>query len=156
MTKIKIDNSLQKQCRVNPGDFVTKMKQINSQSDSFSMSSFAGLTYLTIRSSVYIISTWDPCIFNLHNLFQTWSSYIWWKPHQRALHVNEQTTKTHHFLLLQPCIRPALAQVSLLCKGPPKLCIECHLVPLWAFPPKSPGMWKAIKGRLCWKMWFTQ
>ena len=31
-------------------------------------------------------------------------------------------------------------QVSiLLWKEPPKLCIECHLVPLWAFPPKSPG-----------------
>ena len=38
-----------------PGDFVTKVKQINSQSDLISMSNFAGPSYLTIRSSVYII-----------------------------------------------------------------------------------------------------
>ena len=37
-----------------PGDSVTKVKQINSQSDLISMSSFADLSYLTIRSSVYI------------------------------------------------------------------------------------------------------
>ena len=37
-----------------PGDFVTKVKQINSQSDLILMSSFAGPSYLTIRSSVYI------------------------------------------------------------------------------------------------------
>ena len=47
-------------------------------------------------------------------------------------------TKTY-FLLLQLSIRPVPAQVILLWKGPPKLCIECHLVPLWAFLPKSPG-----------------
>ena len=38
-----------------PGDSVTKVKQNNSQSDLTSMSSFAGPSYLTIRSSVYII-----------------------------------------------------------------------------------------------------
>ena len=38
-----------------PGDFATKVKQINSQSDLIWMSSFAGPSYLTIRSSVYII-----------------------------------------------------------------------------------------------------
>ena len=35
--------------------FVTKVKQINSQSDLISMSNFDGLSYPTIRSSVYII-----------------------------------------------------------------------------------------------------
>ena len=46
-----------------PGDFVTKMKQINSQSDFIWRSSFAGPSYLTIRlSSVYIILMWDLCI----------------------------------------------------------------------------------------------
>ena len=35
--------------------------------------------------------------------------------------------------------RPFPAQIILLWKGPLKLCIECHLVPQWAFPPKSPG-----------------
>ena len=44
-----------------------------------------------------------------------------------------------HFLLLQPSIRPVPAHVIFPWKGPPKLCIKCHLVPLWAFPPKSPG-----------------
>ena len=38
-----------------PGDFITKVTQINSQSDLISMSSFAGPPYLTIRSSVSII-----------------------------------------------------------------------------------------------------
>ena len=38
-----------------PGDFATKVKQINSQSDLIWMSRFSGPTYLTIRSSVYII-----------------------------------------------------------------------------------------------------
>ena len=36
-----------------------------------------------------------------------------------------------HFLLLQPSIKPVPAQVILLWKGPPKLCIECYLVPLY-------------------------
>ena len=40
-------------------------------------------------------------------------------------------------------------QVSILMgKGPPKLCIECHLVPLWAFPPKSLGYF----GRISWNL----
>ena len=38
-----------------PGDFVTNVTQISSQSDLISMSSFAGPSYLTIRSSVYMI-----------------------------------------------------------------------------------------------------
>ena len=38
-----------------PGDFATKVKQINSQSDLIWMLSFAGPSYLTIRSSVHII-----------------------------------------------------------------------------------------------------
>ena len=38
-----------------PGDFFTNVTQINSQSDLISMSSFAGPSYLTIRSSVYMI-----------------------------------------------------------------------------------------------------
>ena len=59
-----------------PGDFVTKVKQINSQSDLIWMTSFGGLSYLTISSSVYIILIWDPCIFNVYNLCQTESNYI--------------------------------------------------------------------------------
>ena len=42
-----------------PGDFATKVKQINSQSDLIWMSSFAGPSYLTMSSSVYIILIWD-------------------------------------------------------------------------------------------------
>ena len=37
------------------GDLVTKVKQINSQSDFTRMTSFADLSYITIRFSVYII-----------------------------------------------------------------------------------------------------
>ena len=112
-----------------PGDFVKNVRQINSQSDLTSMSSFAGPSYLTVRSSLYIISIWDPCIFNVYNLFQTRSIYLRRKPHQCTLHFSEQVRRTH-FLLLQPFIRPVPAQVILLWKGPPKLFIECHLVPL--------------------------
>ena len=106
------------------------MKQINSHWDLISMSSFAGPSYLTIRSSVCIILIWDPCIFN----FATSAKL---DPVTCAGNLtNVQITRVH-FLLSQPSIRPVPAQVILLCKGPPKLCIECHLVPLWAFPPKS-------------------
>ena len=38
-----------------PGDFIMNVKQINSQSDLISMSSFAGPSYLKTRSSVYMI-----------------------------------------------------------------------------------------------------
>ena len=38
-----------------PGDFITKVKQINSRSDLIWVTSFAGPSYLTTRSSVYII-----------------------------------------------------------------------------------------------------
>ena len=48
-----------------PGDFATKVKEINSQSDLIWMSRFAGPSYLTVRSFVYIILIWDPYIFNL-------------------------------------------------------------------------------------------
>ena len=41
------------------------MKPINSQSDSISMLTFAGLSYLTIRSSVYINLIWNPYIMGL-------------------------------------------------------------------------------------------
>ena len=113
-----------------PGDFITKVKQINSQSDLISMSSFAGPSYLTIRSCVCIILISDPCICNHHNLCQTGSGYIRQKTHhQCTLNFNEQITRVH-FVLLQPSIRPIPAQVILLWKGPPKLCIECHLAPL--------------------------
>ena len=112
------------------------MKQINSQSDLISMSSFAGPSYLTIRSPVCIILIGDPRIYNLYNLCQTGSDYTLQnsKPRQCALNFTEQMIRAH-FLLLQPSIRPVTAQVILLWKGPPKLCIECHLEPLWAFPP---------------------
>ena len=103
------------------------LKQINSQSDLISMSSFASLSYLTIRSSVCIILI---CIYNLHNLCQTGSSYKSPKRHQQCvLNFNEQITRVH-FLLLQSSIRPIPAQIILLWKGLPKLCIECHLVSL--------------------------
>ena len=49
-----------------------------------------------------------------------------------------------HFLLLQPSITPVPAQIILLWKGPPKLYIECYLVPLWVFLPKSPGIIRII------------
>ena len=43
-------------CVDHPGDFATKVKQINSQSDLIYMSSFSGLSYLTIRSSLSDLS----------------------------------------------------------------------------------------------------
>ena len=55
-------------------DFGTKMKQNNSQSELTSMSSFVGPSYLTIRSSVYIILIGDPFVFNHYNLCQTGSN----------------------------------------------------------------------------------
>ena len=139
-----------------PGDFATKVKQISSQSGLIWMSNFAGPSYLTIGSSVYIILIWDPYIFNLYNLWQTRYIYIRRKPRQYGLHFKEQITKTY-FLLLQPSIRPIPAQVILLWKGPPKLCIECHFVLLWAFPPKSPGdEWGSNFVRpYCYKVCFT-
>ena len=120
-----------------PGDFATIVKQINSQSDLIWMSSFAGPSDITIRSSVHIILIWIPCIFNLCNLWQTRCIYIRRKPRQCGLHFNEEITRTH-FLLLQPFVWPVPAQVILLRKRPPKLYIECHLVPLWASPPRLP------------------
>ena len=93
-----------------------KVKQINSQSDLIWMSSFAGPSYLTIRSSVYIILIWDLYIFNLYNLWQTWCNYMRWKPTQYALHLNERITRTH-FFLLHPSIRPVPAQVIYCGKG---------------------------------------
>ena len=48
-----------------PADFVTYVKPINSQSDLISMLTFAGLSYLTIRSSVYINLIWNPYIMGL-------------------------------------------------------------------------------------------
>ena len=72
-----------------PGDFVTKVKQINNQSDLIWMTGFAGPSYLTIRSSVYMILIWDPCIFNLYNLCQTESNYIRQELQQYALNFNE-------------------------------------------------------------------
>ena len=44
-----------------------------------------------------------------------------WKPQQQsALNFNEQTARLH-FILSEPTIRPVLAQVILLWKGPPEL-----------------------------------
>ena len=83
-----------------PGGFATKVKQINSQSNLICMSSFAGPGYLTIRSSVYIVLIWDPYIFNLYNLWQTWyrcNYYMRRKPDQYALYFSEQITRTHFF-----------------------------------------------------------
>ena len=106
------------------------VKQINSQSDLTSTSSFAVQSYLTVRSSLCIILTWDAgpsyltvrsslCIIltlSLYNLCQTGSSYLRRKPYQCPLRFNEQITTTH-FLLLQPPIRPVPAEVILLWKG---------------------------------------
>ena len=58
------------------------------------MSSSAGPSHLTIRSSVYIIFIWDPCVFNYYSLFQTESNYIRREPQQYALHFNEQIIRT--------------------------------------------------------------
>ena len=88
-----------------PGDFVMNVKQINSQSNLTSMTSFAGPSYLTIKSSVYIILTWDSCLPNLIVY------YILAKLHHCALHFNESITRTN-LLQLQPSIRPVSAQVT--------------------------------------------
>ena len=86
-----------------PGDFVAKVKQINSQSDLIWMRSFAGPCYLTIRFSVYIILIWDLCIFNFYNLCQTGSNYIRREPQQYALPfhgINNKNTFFCYSLLL--------------------------------------------------------
>ena len=56
------------------GNFVTNVKQIKSQSDLISMSSFTSKPHLTIRSSVCRTLIWDSCIFDLYNLCQNGSS----------------------------------------------------------------------------------
>ena len=96
-----------------PGDFVTKVKQINSQAGLISMSSFAGPSYLTIRSSVFVF--WHllstslyfqslqclPNLILLHTLETSpmFTSFQW---------INDKTNS----LQLQPSIRPAPAQVT--------------------------------------------
>ena len=45
-----------------PGDFATKVKQINSHTDLIRMLSFDGPPYLTVKFSVYIILISDPYI----------------------------------------------------------------------------------------------
>ena len=122
-----------------PGDFIAKVKQINSQSDLISMSSFADPSYLTIRPFVCIILIWYPCICNLHNLCQTESSYICQKPPQQWALTLPSVTAFYQANSSSSC---------LLSKGPPKLCIEYHLVPLWAFPLKSHAQWKQQKCKL--------
>ena len=67
--------------------------ETNQRSDLIWMSSFAGPSYLTMRSSVYIILIWDPCIFNIYNLCQIRSSCIRRKPRQCGLHFNEKNNK---------------------------------------------------------------
>ena len=52
--KIPFLNYFQRACSL-PGDFITEVKQVNSQSDLISMSIFAGPFYLTIKSSVCIV-----------------------------------------------------------------------------------------------------
>ena len=84
---------------LNPGNFVTKAKQIDSQSNLISMLNFIGPSYLIIRSSVYTILILDPRIFNVYNLCQTGSTYIRRKAHQFTVRFNEQITGIHLLLL---------------------------------------------------------
>ena len=114
------------------------MKQINSQSDLIWMRSFAGPSYLTIRFSVYIILMWDPCIFSLLQSLPNWIQLHMWGT-SAICTLFQWTNNRNTFFLLQLSIRQVPAQVILLWKRPPKLCIECHFVPLWWFPPKSFG-----------------
>ena len=81
--------------------------------------------------------------FNLRSLhFQSWQSLPDWI----QLHTSgtsaictpyQWITNKNTFL----CYSLLLGQFQLKLfhcgKGPPKLCIECHPVPLWTFPPKS-------------------
>ena len=56
-----------------PGDFVTNMKQINSQSDLTSMSSFASPSYLTVRKfqmkQMVVLSTTEAFTSSRFNLW---------------------------------------------------------------------------------------
>ena len=56
-------------CIPQPGarDFVTKVKQINNQSDFIWVSSFAGPSHLTIRSSVYIFKV-EILVFSIFTM----------------------------------------------------------------------------------------
>ena len=113
-----------------PGDFATRVTEINSQSDLIWMSSFAGLSYLTIRSSNFNLSSLSEFLatFNRYNIFPAEYSDIRQPANVVSVHFI-QITETHSFLL-HPSIRPIPAQVISLSKGPPKLCIECRLVSL--------------------------
>ena len=59
----------------------------------------------------------------------------------------------NNFLQLQPSVRPVKAQVTseyFIVERAAKICIECHLVPLQAFPPRSPrtsSTGKSFSGR---------
>ena len=61
----------------------------------------------------------------------------------------ELTSFSYSLLLGQ--FHPKLEVSILLWKGPPKLCIECHLVPQWTFPPKSHG-WERCQLRVVKKL----
>ena len=120
--------------------FVTKVKQINSQSDLISMSSFAGLSYLTIRSFVYIFYV-EILVFSIFTMSTKLDPIAYFRNFTNVYFISmnkwqELISFTYSLLLGQSQLK---SQVSiLLWKGPPKLRIECHLVPLWAFSPKLP------------------
>ena len=86
------------------------MKQINSQSDLISMSSFAG-TVLPHNQILCLHhfnsrSLYFQCLQCLPNLILLDT----WETHQCALHFNVEITRTN-FLQLQPSIRSVPAQV---------------------------------------------
>ena len=55
MTSSIMPFSEKRKLAVEPADFIKNVRQINSKSDLTSMSRFAGPSYLTVRSSLYII-----------------------------------------------------------------------------------------------------
>ena len=63
----KISNDQEDRFIRGPGDFITKVKQIISQSDLISMSSFAGPSYFTMRSSVCMVSD-EILIFSIFTI----------------------------------------------------------------------------------------
>ena len=78
-----------------PGNFATRVKQINSQSDLIWMSSYSGPSCLTIRSSVLSnsnVSSLQLLIVTISSQLSTvtYASKLW----KCALHSNNRNTRT--------------------------------------------------------------
>ena len=103
-----------------------KWNKLTANQNLISTSNFAGQSYLRIRSSVYTILIWDPCIFNLDGFCQTRSNCMRRKSHQCALHLNKQMTRAH--LLSYSLVSGQFELILFYCRKarPLEHRIDCH------------------------------